>query len=508
MDHCQFHPREAATFNCSHCEIFVCDKCADDEHGLANANCFLCSRPLESIGAGGTVEPFWRRLQESFRYPLSSDGMFIVVAATLAPLLASGLPIWSIIIFLFFNGALLKYCFTCLMCTAMGNFKPPHVREAYDGSFQILFSLILLTAVVSTVVIGAYIYLGVATGSILGALALILMPAMLIRFAQSESVVDALNPILALRIVTTIGLPYGLLLAFIIIMMSSVGVLHSFFDYFLPKGAGLIQSIVSNYYAVVIFHLIGYMLFQFQRELGYSARLDNDSNESRSPIDRRLAKIEVLIKSGEYEQAIECFEQGIKEQPLELRLWDEYMEFLYAVKKPNFIRDLADRLIDTFIQTRRQEKLLNHFKRIRLFVPDYMPAKPDARLKIAVLLKEQGDLKTALLLLNGLHKSHPHFPKLVLAYELMASLLDQQPQYHTQAQKCRELIEQLRLREQKSQEEKAVQVQHIKQDIAKAFPLPSKHLSSNPNAIQAAPQVKETPSWDLVPIEKPTEQPE
>ena len=514
MDYCHFRPSEPATFFCHQCECYFCDHCVRDSAGIDNAECFLCAQSLESLGAGATLQPFWRRLPEAFRYPINQDALFLIIASVVIPLMVAALPIWGLVISLFFTGAMLKYAFTCLMRTALGNFKPPHVREAYEGSFNLLFKLILIAAVLAGLVIGGYFYVGAAVGSMLGAVVLVLLPAMLIRFAQSESVLDALNPLMAIRIVTTVGLPYGLLLAFMLIMASSVGVLHSVIEYFLPKVAGIGQSLVSNYYMVVTFHLIGNMLFQFQRELGYAARTQ-DSDKQRSATEILLAETEVLLKAGEYERLIQVFNQAVKASPQNLRVWEEYMEFLYVCRKPELLMAVADQFVDLLIQLRKQDKLTVEFKRIKSIISDYKPSDPSARLKIAVLLKDQGDFKTPLHLLNGLHKTHPEFKQLVIAYELMASVLDEQPAYRAQAEKCRELIVQLQARAHQREQTRVADVEQIVAERDAEFSKPARSktgslevkqsVTEKPNKPQPERGAIAVPSWDLVPIEKPQE---
>lgn len=71
MDYCKYHPLTAATYYCDACDTKTCDTCCDDEK--IKLRCFSCSKQLESLGAVNYARPFWRRLEESFRYPLKTQ---------------------------------------------------------------------------------------------------------------------------------------------------------------------------------------------------------------------------------------------------------------------------------------------------------------------------------------------------------------------------------------------------------------------------------------------------
>lgn len=77
MDYCKYHPLDGATYACRACNSHQCDKCVDDEHNAAH--CFVCGAVLESLGSANTVEPFWRRLKEAFKYPVNTNSMSLIV---------------------------------------------------------------------------------------------------------------------------------------------------------------------------------------------------------------------------------------------------------------------------------------------------------------------------------------------------------------------------------------------------------------------------------------------
>lgn len=511
MDYCKYHPLSAATYSCHSCTIHQCDKCIDDDpKHRGHSRCFLCGGLLESLGEGNTVEPFWRRLKEAFQYPVNSSSMTLIIGTAVLSLLATLMPfllLISVLMGLFAAGVMLKYSFTCLERTAMGELKAPDVMEAYEGGIKLLFQLVFITLIMLVVIGAAAHYLGMALAGLLGVVAVVSYPAILIRLAQTQSALSALNPLAALAIIGAIGLPYGLLIAFIVMMMTSVAVLNEWIDTFIPAASYLLQAIVSNYYTVVIFHLMGYMLFQYQERLGYSARIEDDDEEgqaTRSDTERHQAQIEVLLKEGEYEQMVDLYYRMFKQYPNDQQFYDKYFELLYACKKSALMADFAGIYLDFMLRKKRYDKLTTIFKQILLVAPDYIPSTADLRLQLAKLLVQQGDNRLAIKLLNGLHKQHPDSPLLVDAYQLMAGLLEEMPGMQVQAEKCRQLVEQFKRRS--AEKATAPQAQAgVNQAVGNTG-------TSNPNAaatkVGGVKQTRQTPpqqaggfKLELVPIE-------
>jgi hypothetical protein len=134
--------------------------------------------------------------------------------------------------------------------------------------------------------------------------------------------------------------------------------------------------------------------------------------------------------------------------------------------------------------------------------PDYLPGSPDMRIQLAGLLKQQGDLKLAVKLLNGMHKLYPDFGKLPEAYTLLADILMELPNMQAQSVKCRQMVEQLKIKAAEKQQALAVvqeEKKNAEQKNAAATPAatPSKRRGPPPG-VKSSGLVLE-----LLPIEPP-----
>jgi len=405
--------------------------------------CFICEQEVESLGSVNNVEPFWRRLQDSFRYPLNSSTLSLIVGISVLSSIVAYLP-FAFLIYLALLGSILKYAFSCLKNTSEGLLVAPDISEAYGGGLGIAGKMILIVLVMVAATVAANHVLGDVFGNLLGIFLVISFPAVLINYALTEDIAEAINPINMIRLITTIGLSYGLLLAFIMIMSASVEVINSVVGDNLSILSYILQTSVFYYYLIVVFHIMGYMIFQYQGELGFVARLnDGNMDEQRSDQQILAAKIDVTIKEGLYDKACELFSQAIKEYPRDKKLNNDYFEFLLAIKSPAHIKQFSSGYFDYLKRSHLDGRISIAYKQILKIIPDYFPEKPAERLLLAKACYKDGSPALAVKLLTGFYKQFPKFEQIVDVYLLLAECLDDLPNMAKKAQECRSFAEKL-----------------------------------------------------------------
>lgn len=456
MAHCKYHPLQAATYECPRCTLSHCDQCAGNQDRHGNTLCHFCESKMDSLGTGAAAEPFWRHLQEAFRYPLNWEALPVIITVAVVTSLLSAFPlvwIFTLLVYLALTGALFKYAFRCLERTAAGEMSAPSAGDAYTGGLSLLLKLILISIIAGGSLTLAAIFIGPTVAGILSTLFVISLPAVLIQFAQTENVIDALNPLNALRLITTIGLPYGLLIAFIMIMTGSVSVINELIGDRFSFLSMSLQSIISNYYTIVVFHIMGYMLFQYQDKLGYSARADN-LDDQRDDLSILNAKIDINLKEGNYETVVTLFEKGIKVFPADNTLAQNFFEFSFNAKRPALIETSLNHYLNILTKNREFDKLNVAYTKARQINPNLIPSNPQVRLQLAVVYQAKGEAKIAVKLLNGIAKAHPQFAELDSVFTTMAKAFDDlhmQPQ----AEKCRAQAQKLQKKKQPQTPEQA-----------------------------------------------------
>lgn len=419
MEYCQYHPVSAATFKCHVCNSHYCELCVN-EASQSERDCFDCKAKCESLGARFSATPFWRRLQESFRYPLHSNALIVLVVASLL----STFSAFYVMNFLIL-GCFLKYCFSCLYDTAHGSMTAPSISSAFEGGFILAAQLFVIVVAVVFAIAFSIFWVGGTFGAIVSIFFLVGMPAVMINFALSNSFFYAINPLNSFKLVAAIGLPYGLLLVLIAIMMGSARVASQLFMmdgyYFFLYSA--IDQLIGNYYLMVVFHIMGYMLFQYQGQLGFEASSSEHRSAERLDVDIKMAYIETRIKQGEFDLAATQFAQLVKNYRDDSTVYGRCFSFLIALKNKFYLEQFAPVYLRFLQDKNHHDQLLPSYKKIINALPDYKPKTASNRLVIAKVAHYRGDNRTAAKLLSGLHKDHPDFESLDVAYQLMSTVL-------------------------------------------------------------------------------------
>ena len=274
-------------------------------------SCFVCSGALEPIQRAQKIPPFWNRLGEIYKYPLNFHAIVALIVVSFMTALVGG----SLLLMLLVTAAMALYTFTCLRETASGHLEAPGLEACFEGSLAPLFYMLVAFAIQGTFVYQVFAKVGFEFGLIAAAFFILSIPAMIILIAVKESLAPALNPAQLFEVIRATGVSYFVMLLFVLIMTSSVfaivaffgGEAHSFFGVFL-------QSIVSNYYSIVIYHIMGYLVYQNQDALGYGGGNSLETGElNRSDAQRAKAKLDVLIKAGDYQSAYKLAHRQLKE---------------------------------------------------------------------------------------------------------------------------------------------------------------------------------------------------
>lgn len=425
MKYCKYHPTEAATWYCTHCDCQVCDTCTQESERGDDRYCCKCGATLESLGSAYTAEPFWERLSGTFRYPLTVPVMTLIIILSAISGVLFFMPIVGAVAGLISAGILTKYSFQCLEETASGNMSPPGLSEAFSGGIIIIFKMIGLIILITAGGVGSYHYLGAGITGLLGAFVVLSIPAFLINFALTDRVLASFAPQNILRIVGAVGLPYGILIGLLLLMSSSVGLLSYMVFSGFEWASMILQSVISNFYMVVIFHLLGYVVFQYQEKLGFYARAQTgDAPVYRSEVERSRAKISVLVKEGDYEAVNRLYQKTLDRNGQDMSLNDEYFEFLMATGNKESLLEFADEYMSYKLHKGQQVQLKRIYNQVRSVITDFKPTGSEVRFTLAKDYASFGDYPAVVRLINGMHQECSDNQLLVDAYTLLREALE------------------------------------------------------------------------------------
>ncbi len=457
MESCKYHPDRAPDFHCARCEIDLCTDCVD--HSVSGqARCFHCGSSLTPRVTAASVEPLSRRLPYAFRYPMTADAMIFIFGLSVVTTFIAVMPSGGLIQFLallFCSGLAVNYSFLCLKATAAGAMVPPRLQDAASGSLSILIRLFAIFFIIGAFTSFIASHVSPVLAAMIVFILVIGLPAVFMSLAMSDSIIEAVNPVNFIGLMIKTGIPYLILICFLFIMVSSVTLIQTIIGDDLLFLSAILQSAASSYYSMVAFHLMGYLLYQHQERLGY---VSEDAEEKllyrAKPEDVVRAHVSICLKEGDYERAKMLLRTAIKENPKSTLLWQRYFDLLYQLEDLATLKGMSNQYLERLMQSQQVAPLLRNYRKLIRSLPDFMPDQPQLRLGLAQLSLDSGDAKSAVRLLNGLHKEFPTFDRLVEAGCLLKKALEALPNMNQQAEKCQVLIDQLKLR----YPEQAVQV--------------------------------------------------
>ena len=374
------------------------------------------------------IVPFWNRLRAISLYALRGESLTTLIVLSACSLLTF-LPFVGGLVRLLIAVALYKFGFEVLRATADGNMDPPAGGLRIDESagwravrLQICF--ILLTVIVM-------VLLGPIAGLIAAVVLAFGWPGAMMSLAIDESVPHALNPITWLSIMGRLGWPYfvATLLCFVIYL--SMANAQALFGRFLPSVAAIVVAqFLSGYALATTFHLMGYLVYQYQDELGYASGQQYVSSPQVAALNRPvdpdrevLDQTETLIRDGKVEDAVKLLEDQLRirggadnahqQYRKLLRLTGnkdgllqhgrEYLSSLFARDKPHLAVDIARECVETD--------------------PTFAPTRAEETTWIAHKAAQAGQSQTALRLLSGFHRRYPQNADIPKNYLLAATLM-------------------------------------------------------------------------------------
>jgi len=383
---CQFHPTKAAENYCGYCEINVCGACSDELSNHRNQGssvlCFICRSGLEPLAEGSQITPFWSRIGEIYKYPLSLQAIITIVLIAALSTLMQGLGMFS----------------------ASGENEAPTVDACFKGSVAPVIYVGLISVVATFAAVTIFYKFGDGMGIISSFILALVLPAAIIIVAVEERLFPALNPVGVLGVIKATGISYFVMVLFIVVMLSSMGLLSSLFSGEDFSSFGLFfTSLIANYYSVVVYHIMGYLVYQNHAELGYSVsgKAGIKNSKERSAKQRQSAKLEILIKAGEFEAAREVAKESLRNNS-SVWEWGRAIKLFCAGKPSEDLEKYFERYVDKLSNLDEVGKIADMYLELVRAKPTFEPTKDSQKLTIA----------------NALH----HIGKDVLAIKLVQKL--------------------------------------------------------------------------------------
>ncbi len=436
---CSYHPTKPASWDCDTCDQYLCDDCVvvrkDKQFGLEKEFrlCPKCNQAVEWIGVANILKPFWTRLPGFFVYPFYLQPLILNLILCAAMFFFSGPSLVNVLVRVAIWGIWLKYSFASLKETATGNLNPPGITlDTISSDFQEVFKQLVIYIALGFVIALAAGVLGNVFGIIFGIIALLLLPAMIILLVSTGSLIQALNPVAFISLPIRIGSGYLLMYFFLVLLGGAPAAIFNMSKAVLPMAVlPFLIAFFQNYYTLISYNLMGYVLLQYHEEIGYDVDYEDfqaqgtTQKKTERPSSPFLNEVEVHIKDGDYELALSMLKNEINERHTEdLEVYNRYFHLL---KLQNMSADLIAHgkvYIDKLIEADEREEAcmayLECSKRDNHFAPS---AKGLVRL--GGWLKKSGQCKEAIRAYAAFNKVYSKDPMVPIVCFRAAEILNE-----------------------------------------------------------------------------------
>ena len=403
---CSIHPIKPAHWQCSHCNLSFCPDCVEkgksSSYQIKDDNlCPKCSIRLKWLGVANIIEPFWKRLPRIFTYPFSVRPLLLNIILSLLTLYFAGGIVLSFIVW----GVLLKYSFSALKATASGDLVPPPVNlETISEDFDQVFKQFGIYFIIGFATFWVSSNLGSFLGFVCMVVAILSIPAMIILLVDSNDLGHAINPVNFISLIFKIGWGYLLMYFFLSILVGAPSVLAGFFVSVLPASMyEFMSAFVLNFYTIVSYHLMGYVILQYHEEIGYEVDQDTFREEERktgaleeSEDSKLLKRVDILIKDGNLDDAIFDLKEAVGYSvAVDIEVYERLFKLLKIQKRLKEIGEYGPRYLDMLIKKNKANEACEVYLECLSSIPGFS-ISPSELFKMGAWFTKKGKIKEAI----------------------------------------------------------------------------------------------------------------
>lgn len=378
-----------------------------------------------------SIIPFWRLMPQFFRAPLNATSLIYMAILSMVQIMA----VFSIKGWLVFGlGAwvvFFRHAYVLMERTAHGHEQHDVMFANDDGKNRPyrMFGLFLTHGLVTVAVM---VFAGELVGELFSLVLAVTIPASLMIIAINDSYLRAVNPVEVVEVISAIGAPYFALYGFLFMIYGSLQLVESI----LPGSLLLwpLSSFAAMYFSLVMFSLMGYVMYQYSAELGIDVAVSHDERadrQKRGPnYDPVVGPMERLIADGDTEGAINYAEQQFRHHWENVELHDRYHKLLSNLGKDQAMLQHAREFLPTLIKKRKFGAVLSIVQDCLAQDSEFHLNDADLDYQICHAAAEQRQYAVALDLMRACVKRHPKHERaaatMLVAAKLMTENLRQE----------------------------------------------------------------------------------
>lgn len=428
---CAYHLAHEAEWRCAKCASKRCSKCVpaarSELWGPRGAVCHECNSILESLGKSrADIPPFWTQIGHFLRYVSTTSTFLLVIVLTGLMGLAAVIGILGVLPFIAAMTLMLRYHYAIIEHRAHGETQMPDLSSVFERDES---ALTLKTLGVSIIVVFATatiagkisVWLGLAVGLFF----LLAYPAMMIVLAMEKDMLAAVNPIVLLSFISKIGFPYLLLcLCYSVIVGGEVYLTPVLSVIFGELQAAVLTSFFSYYLFFASSVMLGYIVYEYQSELGHITHRHDDEELEEDAFDKRraLAETFMFIRDCKLQAAKDRLRPLLDRFPQDMELHDYYFRLLNLTNDKEAQIGLTNYIAEGYLKENRVSRAISYIDRTKKLYPNYCPEKPELAFELAQYLEQTGRYTDAASYLKHFHKRFPKSRVMGKAYLLLAKI--------------------------------------------------------------------------------------
>jgi hypothetical protein len=385
------------------------------------------------------IEPFWNRLPAIALYPFRGGALISLLAIGLGIVLLGWFPIFRILFWLL----ACKQAFEILLASANGRLISPHVSPGFDSS--VVWKYLMLQVLMFGLPVLAAILVEPALGMALFIAFALVLPAAIMGLAVSGSLGRAINPELWFFVITRIGWPYLALIGLLLVIQLSAANAEAMLAEFLPATLSSVVGVVFSLWSMfATFHLMGYLIYQFHRELEFEPRAIGAALPP-SPEQHRdrelLERVGAMVQAGDVSAAMQALRVEIRSRAVTLEVQELYRRLLQQSGASAELSEHGRQFLHQLLLEKQDKRALELARECIAVDPGFTALELEQNAALAKRAGFAGQSRLAIdLLLAAVRSSSRHPDKPLWALQA-ADLLSRQDGREAEA---RELLQRVR----------------------------------------------------------------
>jgi len=389
---------------------------------------------LQKMDFAANILPFWKRMPAAFFYPLHPGSLTFLIIVSLASLLQL-VPLGGILAALLLPFITLKYAFQVMQSTAVGHLAPPKGSTSMSGrDFELPIKLYLLVISVS-IIAGLLSILGTFAVVVAAVLLTAIFPAMVMLLGVTRSFFQALSPIELFEMIRMIGPSYLGLVGMLLLLYSADGAVIMLMWPMIMAGniltVTVLVTFISSYYTIVMFHVMGYVIYQYHEELGVKAEVEyepvaNNKKQSAEPSGQSaFAKAQLLVQEGRPEIAKPFIAKhlSLEMTAQQIQLHELYFKLLKQLGEHEELTREAGAYIVSLMDHGHGKKALQVFRLCHEVDRTFALNHAGHTHTLIQAAQKASDFDLMLALAANFAKRHPDYPQLFELYLALARVL-------------------------------------------------------------------------------------